>query len=75
MEQRLNDSENFMVNYFTSLHYDPPARFDNCSFLFWKSEQYADYHSFSSACAASEYFTEFCTCIRMVRDLWALSDI
>ena len=70
MEERLNNSETFMVNYFTSLHYDPPARFDNCSFLFWNSDQYADYHSFSSACAASEFFTEFCTCIRMVRDMW-----
>ena len=68
MEERLNSSEAFMVDYFTSLHYDPPVRLDNCSYLYWRSEQYTDYHSFSSSCAASEYFTEFCTCVRTVRE-------
>ena len=68
MEERLNNSEAFMVDYFTSLHYNPPVRLDNFSYLYWRSEHYADYHSFSSFCAASEYFTEFCTCVRVVRE-------
>ena len=69
MEKRLNESETFMVDYFTSLHFDQSQRLDNCSRLYWRSEQYSDYHSFSSSCAASEFYTEFCACVRTVRNM------
>ena len=71
MEERLNNSEEFMVNYFTSLHYDPPIRLDDCSWKFWRHPQYVDYHAFDSGCAASEYWTDFCVCVRGVRDRYA----
>ena len=45
-------------------------RLDNCSQDFRESEVWTDYHSFSSACPPSQYNTELCVCIRMVRSLY-----
>ena len=45
-------------------------RLDNCSQVFRESEVWTDYHSFSSACPPSQYNTELCACIRMVRSLY-----
>ena len=45
-------------------------RLDNCSQEWRGTEVWTDYHSFSSACPPSQYRTELCACIRMVRDLY-----
>lgn len=67
MEVRLNESEEFMVDYFADLHYRPNMRLDNCSHLFTNNSLFTDYHSFSSACSASNYRDPFCACIREIR--------
>ena len=68
-ELLLNQSEEFMADYFASLHYDKGQRLDNCTKLFRNTDQWVDYHQLSSntACPPSQYDTPFCQCVRFVK--------
>ena len=70
LEQRLNDSENYMAEYFTALHYNPAHRLDNCTHQYTETGSPANYSDLHSACPASQFYTSLCSCIRAVRDLY-----
>ena len=71
MEGRLNDSMDYLVSYFASLHYDDGQRLDNCSVFAATNDYYKPYRAYGQACPASAFYDPFCECMRGTRDRYS----